>query len=77
MVRNMSIFVVIIHMVIIRMSRKTTIYLGKVHNKNIEGQSYTYRLFCLVLQFCDAHKQLARTTFVLKVHFRHILKEID
>ena len=45
-----------------------------MHNKNIKGDYYTYHLFCLFLQFCEAFKQLARVAFVQNVQFSHTFK---
>ena len=48
-----------------------------MHNKNIEGEYYTYHLFCLFLQFCEAFKQLARAAFVQMFNLVIYLKEIS
>ena len=77
MVPNMPVPMVIIHMVVISMSslaNNEKNNLGNMHNKNILGDNYTYLLFCLFLQCCEALKQLARTAFVQNVHFSNILK---
>ena len=54
--------------------KKNTINLGNIYNKNVPGGHYTYHLFCLVLQFCEALKQLAKAAFVLKAYFGHMFK---
>ena len=47
---------------------------GNIHNKNNKGGYFTYHLFCLFLQFCEAFKQLARAAFVQNAQFTHIFK---
>ena len=54
--------------------KKESNNLGNMHNKNIYGDYYTYHLFCLFLQFCEAFKQPARTAFVQNVQFSQIFK---
>ena len=68
---------VIIPMVVISMTslaKKEKNNLGNMHNKKILGDYYTYHLFCLFLQFCEAFKQLARAASVQKFQFSHIFK---
>ena len=51
-----------------------------MHNKNNLGEHYTYHLFCLVLQFCEALKQeiICLKKFVPQfiIEFQIIEKEI-
>ena len=77
MVHNRSVPMVIIPMLVISMSslaKNEKNNLGNMHNKNILGDNYTYLLFCLFLQCCEAFKQLARAAFVQNVQFSNILK---
>ena len=72
MVPNMPVLMVIIPMVVISMfsfAKKENNNLGNLHR---QGDYYTYHLFCLFLQFCEAVKQLAKSAFVQNVQFSHI-----
>ena len=85
MVPNMSVPMAIIPMVEMyvylkvcpvwrKRRKKNTISLGNIYNKNISLGHYTYHLFCLVLQFRETLKQLAKAAFILKAHFGHMFK---